>query len=135
MPTSLADLGYTRASVDGRYLACAPSTTTACKYDCGGVNGSYHDAEGRPVLNKTGFPDVAAMVAKAAAYVLGCCSCLFAILLGLAGGSLLRQLRKMRSSSAVITATHRGTYSAAGRRLLLFTIAFASCFFLQVGTD
>ena len=65
MPTSLADLGYTRASVDGRYLACAPSTTTACKYDCGGVNGSYHDAEGRPVLNKTGFPDVAAMVAKA----------------------------------------------------------------------
>jgi hypothetical protein len=65
VPTSLADLGYTRASVDGRYLACAPSTTTACKYDCGGVNGSYHDAEGRPVLNKTGFPDVAAMVAKA----------------------------------------------------------------------
>jgi len=80
-------------------------------------------------------PSSAAMVAKAAAYVLGCCSCLFAILLGLAGGSLLRQLRKMRSSSAVITATHRGTYSAAGRRLLLFTIAFASCFFLQVGTD
>ena len=26
--------------------------------------GSYHDAEGRPVLNMTGFPDVSAMVAK-----------------------------------------------------------------------
>ena len=65
VPTSLADLGYTRASVDGRYLDCEPSTRTACKYDCGGVNGSYHDAEGAPVLNKTGFPDVAAMVEKA----------------------------------------------------------------------
>ena len=46
VPTSLVDLGYTRASVDGRYLACKPSTKTRCKYDCGGVNGSYHDARG-----------------------------------------------------------------------------------------
>ncbi len=64
-PTSLADLGYTRASVDGRYIGCKPSTTTSCKYDCGGVNGSYHDADGTPVLNATNFPDVAAMVKHA----------------------------------------------------------------------
>lgn len=31
VPTSLADLGYTRASVDGRYLACEQSTKFACK--------------------------------------------------------------------------------------------------------
>ena len=76
VPTSLADLGYTRASVDGRYLACEPSTKTACKYDCGGVNGSYHDAKGRPVLNTSNFPDVEAMVAKAHSLNLtagGCC--------------------------------------------------------------
>lgn len=64
-PTSLADLGYTRASVDGRYLACTPSTATHCKYDCGGVNGSYHDRSGAPVLNSSNFPDVAAMVEHA----------------------------------------------------------------------
>ena len=65
VPTSLADLGYTRASVDGRYLGCKADEKFACKYDCGGVNGSYHDAEGRPVLNISNFPDVAAMVEKA----------------------------------------------------------------------
>ena len=36
-PTSLADLGYTRASVDGRYIGCAPSARTECGLDCGGV--------------------------------------------------------------------------------------------------
>jgi hypothetical protein len=65
VPTSLIDLGYTRASVDGRYLACNPSTKTPCKYDCGGVNGSYHDERGWPVVNKTNFPDIKAMTAHA----------------------------------------------------------------------
>jgi|EP01047_Picozoa_sp_COSAG01_P058496 hypothetical protein len=65
VPTSLIDLGYTRASVDGRYLGCVSSTKTACKSDCGGVNGSYHDSKGRPILNTSNFPDVKAMVAKA----------------------------------------------------------------------
>ena len=57
-PTSLIDLGYTRASIDGRYLNCVPSNETACKYDCGGVNGSYHDEHGSLIVNKTGFPDI-----------------------------------------------------------------------------
>ena len=46
VPTSLVDLGYTRASVDDGYMACVPSTKTTCKFDCGGVNGSFHDAQG-----------------------------------------------------------------------------------------
>lgn len=34
--------------------------------DCGaGVNGSFHDADGRPLVNKTRFPDVKGMVEKA----------------------------------------------------------------------
>jgi hypothetical protein len=41
IPTSLADLGYTRASVDGRYIACVPDEAIKCGFDCGGVNGSY----------------------------------------------------------------------------------------------
>jgi hypothetical protein len=65
VPTSLIDLGYTRASVDGRYLACNPSMKTSCKYDCGGVNGSYHDKRGWPVVNKSNFPDIKAMTAHA----------------------------------------------------------------------
>jgi hypothetical protein len=40
IPTSLADLGYTRASVDGRYIACVPDDANMCGFDCGGVNGS-----------------------------------------------------------------------------------------------
>lgn len=65
VPTSLADLGFTRASVDDGYMACSVGANTSCGRDCGGVNGSFHDARGRPVLNKTSFPDVRAMVAHA----------------------------------------------------------------------
>ena len=36
VPTSLIDLGYSRTSVDGRYLACVPSNQTKCKLNCGG---------------------------------------------------------------------------------------------------
>ena len=43
--TSLADLGYVSAGVDDGWQACGA-----------GVQGSFHDAEGRPIVNTTRFP-------------------------------------------------------------------------------
>ena len=45
VPTSLADLGYVSAGVDDGWQACGA-----------GVQGSFHDAEGRPIVNTTRFP-------------------------------------------------------------------------------
>jgi hypothetical protein len=51
---SLADLGYNTAGLDDAWQACGT-----------GVDGSFHDAQGTPLVNKTTFPDLGAMVAKA----------------------------------------------------------------------
>lgn len=50
VPTSLLDLGYDRVGVDSGWAACT------------GVNGSWHDASGHFIVNKTLFPDMKAMV-------------------------------------------------------------------------
>lgn len=51
---SLADLGYVTAGLDDAWQACGT-----------GIDGSFHDAQGKPLVNKTTFPDIGAMVAKA----------------------------------------------------------------------
>ena len=53
-PASFVDLGYTRAGLDDNWQASGA-----------GVNGSYHAANGMPLVNTTRFPDIGAMVAKA----------------------------------------------------------------------
>ena len=66
VPTSLIDLGYTRASVDDGYMAYVPDLKQLhCHSNCVGVNVSFHDAKGWLVLNRTAFPDIKAMVAHA----------------------------------------------------------------------
>jgi hypothetical protein len=53
-PTSLIDLGYNRIGMDDNWQACGE-----------GVNGSFHDAAGVPLWNKTLFPNVVEMNKKA----------------------------------------------------------------------
>lgn len=48
-PTSLLDLGFDRAGIDSGWAECT------------GVNGSWHDASGHFLINKTRFPDMKAM--------------------------------------------------------------------------
>jgi len=52
-PVSLQDLGYADVGLDGGWATCA------------GVNASYHDAQGKLLVNYTKFPSFAAMNAKA----------------------------------------------------------------------
>jgi len=52
VPKSLADLGYTRIGLDDGWQESG-----------NGVNGSFHDAEGRPIVNKTRFPSMKGMTA------------------------------------------------------------------------
>ena len=49
-PTSLQDLGYTSIGLDDNWQACGT-----------GLNGSFHDANGNPLINTTLFPDLKAM--------------------------------------------------------------------------
>ena len=51
---SLADLGYATAGLDDAWQACGT-----------GVDGSFHDRQGAPLVNTTKFPDMGAMVKKA----------------------------------------------------------------------
>lgn len=53
VPTSLHDLGYTSVGLDDGWQSCGD-----------GVNGTYHDEAGFPLVNKTRFPDMAMMVKK-----------------------------------------------------------------------
>jgi len=53
---SLVDVGYTYANLDDGYQACGA-----------GVNGSFHDARGFPILDAARFPNVSAMTARARA--------------------------------------------------------------------
>jgi alpha-galactosidase len=57
VPTSLLDLGYRTAGIDDCWQACDSGL--------GGVG--FHDASGYPVVNRTLFPDMRAMAAKARA--------------------------------------------------------------------
>jgi len=50
--SSLLDVGYSRAGLDDNWQACGA-----------GVRGSFHDASGRPLVNRSRFPDMQAMVA------------------------------------------------------------------------
>eukprot|EP00664_Eupelagonemidae_sp_cell27_P007524 gene7524-8309_t len=50
-PTSLLDAGYANAGLDDNWQACGT-----------GVKGSFHDADGNPLINTTTFPDMAGMV-------------------------------------------------------------------------
>jgi len=49
-PTSLLDLGYGRAGLDDNWQACGT-----------GINNSFHDAQGHPLINKQRFPDMKQM--------------------------------------------------------------------------
>ena len=51
-PTSLADLGYNYAGLDDNWQACGT-----------GVHGSFHDADGNPLVNTQRFPSLANMTA------------------------------------------------------------------------
>eukprot|EP00041_Stephanoeca_diplocostata_P026304 m.706433 g.706433 ORF g.706433 m.706433 type:complete len:827 (+) comp22932_c0_seq5:8-2488(+) len=53
-PTSLWDVGYTHVGLDDGYQACGT-----------GVNGSFHDAQGTPLMNISRFPNITAMVERA----------------------------------------------------------------------
>lgn len=69
--TSLADLGYNNFGIDDGWE------------DCGaGVNGSFHDINGNPLIDKTRFPDMRAMVQTAGkqynltmGWYMNCCGC------------------------------------------------------------
>lgn len=52
-PTSLADLGYTSAGLDAGWVNC--------------VNGTFHDKDGKPMVNTTRFPSMKAMTECVAA--------------------------------------------------------------------
>ena len=52
---SLRALGYDRVGLDDAWQACGT-----------GVNGSFHSAAGRPLINTTRFPDMGAMNVKCA---------------------------------------------------------------------
>ena len=49
-PTSIADLGFVNIGLDDNWQACGT-----------GLNGSFHDADGIPLINKATFPDMKAM--------------------------------------------------------------------------
>ena len=51
-PTSLLDLGYDSIGLDDGWQNCGA-----------GVDGTFHDAQGRPMVNLTRFPDLGALVA------------------------------------------------------------------------
>ena len=51
-PASLLELGYTRAGLDDNWQACGT-----------GVDGSFHAADGTPLINLTRFPSMKSMVA------------------------------------------------------------------------
>ena len=51
-PTSLLDLGYSSIGLDDGWQACGT-----------GVNGSYHDANGQPLVNHSKFPSFSDMTA------------------------------------------------------------------------
>ncbi|KAL1524703.1 hypothetical protein AB1Y20_019588 [Prymnesium parvum] len=69
-PASLCDVGYCSVGVDEGWEACGA-----------GVNGTQHNAQGRPTIDEKAFPDTAAMVAQihslglSAGWYLNGCKC------------------------------------------------------------
>ena len=58
---SLLDLGFEYCSLDDFWQPCFVENGTAT----GGVQGSFHDAKGYPLVNETRFPSMKAMTDKA----------------------------------------------------------------------
>lgn len=54
VPTSLVDLGYNRIGLDDAWQACGA-----------GIDGSFHDSDGAPIINTTRFPSMKSMNALA----------------------------------------------------------------------
>lgn len=69
-PTSLADLGYNAVGIDDGWEACGA-----------GVNGSFHNSTGFPIIDASRFPDMAALVSRGHAagvsvgWYMNCCGC------------------------------------------------------------
>jgi alpha-galactosidase len=70
LSVTLFDAGYIDVGVDDSWEACGT-----------GVNGSYHDAAGRPLVNTTRFPAIKSLTAAARArnvtmsWYGNCCGC------------------------------------------------------------
>ena len=71
VPTSLADLGYATVGIDAGWAACGK-----------GVNGSYHDSDGNPIIDTSRFPDMRGLVHLASTlynismgWYMNCCGC------------------------------------------------------------
>eukprot|EP00041_Stephanoeca_diplocostata_P010887 m.174394 g.174394 ORF g.174394 m.174394 type:complete len:444 (+) comp18328_c0_seq5:71-1402(+) len=60
---SLASLGYNRIGIDGGWVCSGPASDEPCV--CGGVNGSYHNSAGNPVISSARFPNMSALAAHA----------------------------------------------------------------------
>jgi hypothetical protein len=54
-PTSLVDLGFVHVGIDDGWQACGTGRMVNNK-------SSFHAADGTPLVNKTKFPDLKAMV-------------------------------------------------------------------------
>jgi hypothetical protein len=88
-PTSMADVGYINANVDDAWQSCDYQCSAhhgnPPKFPAGqcgtGVNGTYHNASGWPLVNTTRYPDMKAMTAKAhslglrAGFYMNTCEC------------------------------------------------------------
>ena len=57
---SLLDVGFEYCSLDDFWQPCFPENQTAV----GGVQGSFHDAGGHPLVNETRFPSMRVMTDK-----------------------------------------------------------------------
>lgn len=60
---TLATLGYDRVGIDGGWVCIDPPSDAPCT--CGGINGSYHDSNGNPVISSARFPNMTGLAAYA----------------------------------------------------------------------
>ena len=60
----LRAVGYNRVGIDGGWVCQNPSTPRGLACTCGGVNGSYHDHNGNPVVGSGRFPNLTQLVSE-----------------------------------------------------------------------
>ena len=60
----LRAVGYTRVGIDGGWVCQNPATPRGLACICGGVNGSYHDHKGNPVVGMGRFPNLTRLVSE-----------------------------------------------------------------------
>ena len=60
----LRAVGYTRIGIDGGWVCQNPATSHGLACTCGGVNGSYHDYKGNPVVGMGRFPNLTQLVSE-----------------------------------------------------------------------